>query len=403
MGLGKPHRFEALDSLRGVSACMIVLLHLDTIGFINRSSLVQHGFLFVDFFFVLSGFVISASYGNRLAHDFPITDFMKLRLGRIYPLHFVVLALFVIFEAATAGITRHSGNLPFSEIHSPGMLLANLGLIQTFVGPDRSSWNGPAWSIAVEVWTYLLFAFLFRHSSRFIVPVAFLLAAGCGFYLLFATDRFLDAYHDGAFARCLIGFSFGIITFHLFSKVQWRVSNLQASITEILVVMATVVMIIIAGSTLISLLFPILFAVVIFIFSHQSGSVSKFLLIRPMKFIGKISYSIYLIHFFIISRMINILELSQGHMRDYHLIYYVGSKKFVGQTPLMADLISVIVLVLVILLAAMSYSFIENPANRWVRRKVQSARSGSQPHSAPAAGEALDNAGQIPTRMYEPI
>ena len=163
---GTKHRFVALDSLRGICACMIVLLHFETFGHISRSPFVENGFLFVDFFFVLSGFVIAASYGDRLGQGYPIGKFMLLRLGRVYPLHFVMLAIFVAWELATITIPRPSGRLPFSDGFSVGMIFANLALVQTFVG-NPTSWNGPAWSIAVEVWTYLVFAFGFRYLAAF--------------------------------------------------------------------------------------------------------------------------------------------------------------------------------------------------------------------------------------------
>jgi peptidoglycan/LPS O-acetylase OafA/YrhL len=71
-----------------------------------------HAWLFVDFFFVLSGFVIAASYGERLVKGFGVERFMLLRLGRLYPVHIVVLAVYVAYELLTSAI-RHLA--PFSE------------------------------------------------------------------------------------------------------------------------------------------------------------------------------------------------------------------------------------------------------------------------------------------------
>ena len=87
-------RFLALDSLRGLLASTIVFFHLPTDGFLWKLRYVQNGYLAVTFFFVLSGFVIGTTYGERLAKGFPLKRFLGLRLGRIYPLHlFMILVM----------------------------------------------------------------------------------------------------------------------------------------------------------------------------------------------------------------------------------------------------------------------------------------------------------------------
>ncbi len=367
---GNKHRFVALDSLRGICACMIVLLHFDTFGHISRSQFVQHGFLFVDFFFVLSGFVIAASYGDRLSEKYPVGKFMLLRLGRVYPLHLVMLLLFVAFELATMNIERSSGHQPWSAGYSITMLLANFGLVQTFVGPDGTSWNGPAWSIAVEIWTYLVFAIGFRFLGRFVVPCAVLLAIACTFYLTTVSDRYLNVFHEGAFARCLIGFSLGVVTFRLHRHLAISLGATLATMLEVAAVIATVAMVTLAGATMLSLAVPPLFAVVILIFAQQSGAVSKLLVLRPFEFLGKISYSIYMVHLFIVFRTHNALELAQRITHDSNLVTTVGDRKFAGATPLMGDLLSLAVLAMAIVAATLTYKFVEFPANQWVRRKV---------------------------------
>ncbi|WP_332788226.1 acyltransferase family protein [Sphingomonas sp. GB1N7] len=367
------HRYVALDSLRGVCACMIVLLHFDTFGYISRSAFVQHSFLFVDFFFVLSGFVIAASYGDRLGEGYSIPKFMMLRLGRVYPLHIVMLALFVAWELATINIVRPSGRLPFSDGYTVGMIFANLGLVQTFIG-HPTSWNGPAWSIAVEVWTYLVFAFGFRYLGRFLVLVALILAVVCGCYLLTATDRYLNVFHEGAFARCLIGFSLGVVTFRAHRYFQPRLGVTLATLLEIVAVAATIAIVVAAGASILSLAVPPLFALVILVFAQQSGAMSRVLILPPLEFLGKVSYSIYMVHLFIVFRTHNALEAVQRVTHHYGLVTTIDDRKFAGSTPLMGDILSIMVLCMAIVAATLSYKLVEFPANQWVRRKVSTFR-----------------------------
>src|SRR5438874_12343040 len=88
-------RFAALDSLRGICAIFVAIYHFSTVSILSSIPFIKNGFLLVDFFFVLSGFVIAASYGERLKAKFPISKFMFLRLGRLYPLHIFVLCLYL--------------------------------------------------------------------------------------------------------------------------------------------------------------------------------------------------------------------------------------------------------------------------------------------------------------------
>src|SRR2546425_10965309 len=91
-------RFIALESWRGIAACLVALFHLDAYSHLYDVPLLRNAWLFVDFFFVLSGFIIAANYQQRLLEGFGIGRFILLRLGRIYPLHFVMLALGVALK-----------------------------------------------------------------------------------------------------------------------------------------------------------------------------------------------------------------------------------------------------------------------------------------------------------------
>ena len=74
--------YAALDSWRGVCACMVALAHVHTVGLAANWPFIKHSYLFVDFFFVLSGFIIFENYFDRLKQGFSLTRFMFLRFGR---------------------------------------------------------------------------------------------------------------------------------------------------------------------------------------------------------------------------------------------------------------------------------------------------------------------------------
>src|SRR5438552_16908910 len=88
------NRFLVLDSWRGIAACLVALFHLDAYCHLYGVPFLRNSWLLVDFFFVLSCFVIAANYQQRLCDGFGVGRFLFLRLGRLYPLHSAMLALF---------------------------------------------------------------------------------------------------------------------------------------------------------------------------------------------------------------------------------------------------------------------------------------------------------------------
>ncbi|TGW04461.1 acyltransferase, partial [Mesorhizobium sp. M2D.F.Ca.ET.145.01.1.1] len=121
-------RFQVLDSWRGICALLVALFHFPTASVISQSSFIGSSYLFVDFFFVLSGFVIASSYANRLGRPEEVARFALVRFGRIYPLHLVMLAAFAAFELLRLMLPQlhGTGAAPFTGGFDLKSLAANL-------------------------------------------------------------------------------------------------------------------------------------------------------------------------------------------------------------------------------------------------------------------------------------
>ena len=169
-GLDNARKFITLDALRGVAALAVVQFH--TSSFAGRK-LVHHGYLAVDFFFLLSGFVLSFAYSDRLDRGWPTAAFLKVRWIRLYPLYFLALA---------SGITLRLLDHHFGKPSLPAGVLAMLVAAGLFVLPvpfafaDVSRFafplNVPSWSLFFEAVANVLHAlFLRRRSTRFLVAV----------------------------------------------------------------------------------------------------------------------------------------------------------------------------------------------------------------------------------------
>jgi len=372
------HRFEALDALRGVCACLVAFFHLKSTGHITNSTFIRESWLFVDFFFVLSGFVIAASYGERLSKGYSIGRFMWLRLGRVYPLHAAILLVFVAFELAKPllGDTGLASNEAFTSPRSVPELLASFSLVQFAAIPDKLVWNAPSWSIATEVWTYFLAALLLAWGGRFrmiwaglAVLAALAVLVSQGYPWLHRTYSML------ALVRCVFGFGLGMLAWQAYSGrlEKWRPGKLAATLAEAVAITSACLMVLFSHGGALTLAAPFLFTAAVLVFAREAGWISRLLCTKPMLVLGTLSYSIYLVHVFVEARIIDIAALlaSKTGLPLAHLDRSSGSLvKLLGPpgSPFIADLMAIAVLAAIVLVSWISYRLVEQPFRRWSRR-----------------------------------
>jgi peptidoglycan/LPS O-acetylase OafA/YrhL len=349
-------RFDVLDALRGICAVLVVLYHFSSNGYIAQLPIVQNGWLFVDYFFVLSGFVISHSYGARLSEGrVSVGKFMGLRIGRIYPLHLFILLGFVALELLLVlggdAIGRFVSRDPFSGSRAVEPLIQNLLLLQTFGIGDGSGWNVPAWSIAAEMWTYLLFAFVFVVAKGRSVLVSAVLA-GTALLAVASYSPDLDVTFDGGILRCIFGFGSGVVTYHLFR----RYGGPGGSAIELAAVLVATAFVSFAEGAL-TFLAPLVFGGVVFVLASQKGIVSQVLHRREFQFLGLISYSIYMIHTFVQGRFGEILQIT----KLVAIRVDQQGRTLLEGAPLVSDALTVVMLALVVCGAFVTYKLVEVP------------------------------------------
>jgi peptidoglycan/LPS O-acetylase OafA/YrhL len=153
-------RFSVLESSRGILAVIVVVNHLTAATHFYRY--VHNGWVAVDFFFVLSGFVIASVYQERIASAGALVRYVVRRVGRLYPLHLFMLAVLLGLEFAkiyTFGPPYFEGETSWPAFWS------NLFLFNGFDG-NAATWNYPSWSISVEIWANLLAGLLILVCGR---------------------------------------------------------------------------------------------------------------------------------------------------------------------------------------------------------------------------------------------
>lgn len=375
-------RFLVLDSWRGICALLVALFHFPTSSMISQSAFVGGSYLFVDFFFVLSGFVIASSYADRLNEPDEVARFALVRFGRVYPLHLVMLLAFAAFEMLRLLLPQlhGTGAAPFTGGFDVKSLVTNLFLLQGMGLEDHLSWNAPSWSISAEFFTYLIFAGVVFVAGRraWIWFVAAALTAPL--FLLAFSNRHMDVSFDFGFIRCLYGFSLGALLawFQHDSIAEARQSlaggraRMAWTLAEIMMIAVIGLFVSLAGSNDAGIAAPFVFALALFLFAHEGGLVSALLRSRPMLALGAFSYSIYMVHIFVQARMINVAglverKLGLGLVGDI-TVRGEAATGFGAASPWFGFAAILAMLVAVVVASWVSWRFVEMPALAWFRR-----------------------------------
>ena len=195
-----------LESLRGIAALTVVILHWDVNSILNNN-FTRNGWLMVDFFFVLSGFIIAYNYQSKIISLKSLLIFQTKRFLRLYPIHLIFLFVWLFWFVLQFGYEKYTGNIgtnPAFDEDSLKHFIHNIFLLQNIVS-DKLSYNTPSWTISAEFYTYLVFGTLLlicRNYSKIIIFFSVIISAIC-FYILL--NNSMDALEFGII-RCFYSF-----------------------------------------------------------------------------------------------------------------------------------------------------------------------------------------------------
>jgi peptidoglycan/LPS O-acetylase OafA/YrhL len=211
------HRFHVLDGMRGLAAILVMLYHY----YYNSesrgtwaSALLGNAYLAVDFFFILSGYVICHSYGEKLLGGMSPVDYLTRRIARLFPMMAfgLLLGLPALYCFTVSGQTNY---LPRDIVIAT---IANLFFIP-FLGVKGSLFptDGPLWSIFFELVASVAFIGLIRTKRRALVIICaaslgllLITAFIAGFHVGWGTENFF-----GGFPRVFYGFTCGMLLYQL--------------------------------------------------------------------------------------------------------------------------------------------------------------------------------------------
>ena len=367
----KPH-YEILDGLRGVAALLVVFYHIfEGLSFAEGGTpitTINHGYLAVDFFFILSGFVIGYAYDDRLGKTMTLGNFFKRRLIRLHPMIIMGAVLGVIFYCLQGCVKWDGTHVATSMIMLA--LLCALFFIPATPGAgydirgngEMFPLNGPSWSLFFEYIGNILYAvFIHRLSNKALTALVFLLGIGLAWFALFDVAGYgmigvgwtLDGVNFlGGSLRMLFPFSLGMLLSRNFKPVKVRGAFWICSI----VLLALFCVPYIEGNSPICWngLFEaicILFIFPVLVWIGASGKTTDKHSTQICKFSGDISFPLYAVHYPVMylfyAWLIDNKYYTFGEVWPVALIVYIGS----------------------ILLAYLCLKCYDEPVRKWLSRK----------------------------------
>jgi peptidoglycan/LPS O-acetylase OafA/YrhL len=368
-------KLPQLDVLRGACALLVVFYHVpfrhpgfEWGGFRNGS-------LFVDFFFVLSGFIMFHNYRSLPAWS-DVRRFMGLRFFRVYPLHLVMIAVFGAYETLQYALVQlyhlSTNTPPFSENNWSALLL-NLTLLNG-VGIAPLSFNVPSWSISVEFWTYAMFGVsVFALGARRAALLAVFLGIALGSLALLATRPVpgLTLHAELFLPRCMFGFFLGAALRMSFTRplgVETANSPLGNIAQWVSLVLAVgLVSVVSHDSRWLELFTPFAFALMIACFvAWPNTGLIRFANSRPLLWLGKVSYSIYMVHMIVLLVIGAVLRVVLHAPLEGEVIRV---DEGFGSVALLVSVASVLVV------AAITHRFVEEPGRRFGRALLGGRRA----------------------------
>lgn len=361
MEANEARRFVVLDFYRFVAALGVFIFHLKNID--KGISPVWNGSygLFVDMFFILSGFVISYSYPSKSTGIRSYGRFLVRRIARIYPLHLLTLLIFVALAwIGIVGPTSHASPLDFAY---------NLFLVQAWGVTDHLSFNSPSWSISAELFCYLLFPLLMLGAAS-VPPLALALIVAISYAILAhghlpiwqEPSQMYGANFDYGMLRALPSFLNGILLTVLF-KLSRDYRKKPIAIAGIALFGVSVLVLNVYAKPDLAI---ILFSLAILLTSIGESAFDRFPGSDWLGRLGNTSYAIYMVHELLL------------------ILVFKPAWTLLGLQPHAFAIFALACCIVLTVVADITYNYIESPARKLINRL---APSGAAP--APAGGLAV--------------
>lgn len=349
----KSLEIKQLTGIRFFAAIWIVILHyymfLKVSFFINFKlfvPLIKTGYLALDIFFVLSGYVIFLGYSSKFKSQLKLSNILKYwlyRIIRLYPLY--IITLFIILTLYHLGLlTQFVENFGAFTIEE---FIFCIFLIQSWNILEKWTWNIPSWTVSTEWALYLLSPFfiniiqrLNKYSLIFIILSLILLDGALGYFI----NGFLitDAMQWGIY-RGMIEFCIGAIFYELAKNIN------PSKYFDVIFSISCIAIVALSYFNPNKFLLVILTILSILSLTKANGSVKKFLSLKLINYLGLVAYPLYLLQF-TFQNISNELVMHESFLLKFHTLFFW------------------ITILILILIACIFHTFIDVP----LRSKISS-------------------------------
>jgi len=365
-----------LTPLLGIAAMFVVIFHSNLMlkTFINPfgANFVGSSWLWVDFFFVLSGFILCYVYGDNFKSSLTLSlywKYLKARFARVYPLHFITLVWCLICAIIIRSYA--DGLAPFfDQFYSPLSAVPSLFLIQSLGLYMTAPLNSPSWSLSTEWWMYMIFPLLIPILFRLrtvgkliafiIIAVLFAIVKYYLSPLSFGGPPTLNVLTDYGFFRCMAGFLLGMFSFKIYDESAGA-TILQKDATFLLFFFIVIAAMAIGA---VDLLVVAIFPFIILAAAHNTSNIKKVLETKVLQRLGDWSFSIYMVHVPI--------------MYVFWILDVKNDPKIYATFPPQSSMdvlegmkCCVIVIVLTLVAAALTYKYVEVPGRQFLNSRFK--------------------------------
>ncbi len=367
-------RFTVLDSFRGIFALCVVVFHTHYFNSITETSFFRGSDSFVDFFFVLSGFVITHSYAYK--KDISFKKFTLSRFFRLFPLHIATLIFYILLELCKLVAYKYGiafNKPPFSAENDPSQIIPNLLLLQSWTTYTNAlSFNYPAWSISIEFYIYLIFFITLLVKGLYRNILWFFIAS-------IATLLFSNSYLTTAdilsitVLRGLSGFFAGALTYLLYKNTHniIKLGTIGSSLFEISLFIS-ILFVISSNFDNKGIVLLFLFSASIFIFAFEKGLLSSLFSKQLFNGIGKLSYSIYMTHAPILFMILGLYMILEKFLKTKSMTLMIKGCRFVDFGSIFLNNLGVLITVITVLLVSnITYKYIEIPGQRFGKKFIK--------------------------------
>ncbi|WP_316808063.1 acyltransferase [Pedobacter agri] len=359
----KPH-YPILDGLRGIAAIIVVTFHLaEPLGTGHLDIVVNHGYLAVDFFFLLSGFVMGYAYDDRW-NKMNVANFFKRRIIRLQPMVVLGMTLGAIgfyFTDATIWPLIHT--VPIWKMLL--VMLIGYTILPIPLSMDIRGWqemhplNSVGWSLFFEYIANILYAVWIRKFSKRALTILVLIAAVALAHLAITNGDLSGGWTLNVeqvrvgLTRTMFPFFAGLLLSRIAKPTRIKNAFLWCSLLIAIVLYMPRIggaqylwMNGIYESVCVIIIFPLI------VYLGASGMIQSQREQKICKFLGDLSYPLYLVHYPIV----------------YFYVAWISNNK--GITILQASPYALLILISAIMLAHLSLKWYDEPVRKWLQKKL---------------------------------